>query len=260
MNRTRCSQCSLINFASSEVCKRCGEPLTPVYDIEGGTEPDASQDSYSLQTPSSSGAHGYAYQYGMSPASGKGKSVGLVMLALICLVALIGIPLYLKNRGTNEFAGLAWKEYKPDDGSFSILMPGVPMKNSMGMTTPVGMVQVNMYFMETEGKTAFGVGSMEFPSASATLPIDQVFDKTIESMTKRTEATILSRKNITLGGHPGIELEIKPPAKANKDGDKGLMRVYWAAPKIYIVMVGGPDSAEAAAARAKYLDSFKLNK
>ncbi|HYJ45533.1 MAG TPA: hypothetical protein VEV81_02895, partial [Pyrinomonadaceae bacterium] len=56
----------------------------------------------------------------------KGKSVGATLLALLCLVALVGIPLYLKNRGTNEFANISWREFKADDGSFSILMPGYP--------------------------------------------------------------------------------------------------------------------------------------
>lgn len=266
MNNVRCIKCSLINFASAEACKRCGEPLgyaegNDPYAQPFPPETYSAQTSYQTAPEPDSYLKQYQTYYGNSqtqPGPGKRKGVALTLLALVCLVALVGIPWYLKNRGPNELITLSWREFKPDDGSFSILMPGEPKQNSMNMPTPSGNINVTMYHHETAGKTAFAMGVIEYPMVAANVPVDALFDKALESLANRSQMGVLSRKSVTLDGHPGIEVELKPPASAGRDGDKGMMRLYWVSPRIYMIMVGGPDSGEAAATRAKFLDSFKL--
>jgi hypothetical protein len=265
MTNIRCGKCSLVNFSTAEACKRCGEPLDSDLGNESYAQPapfetHSSQGSY--DTPAES--YGYTNQtyQGDSrplPNLNKGRGGAATLLALICLVALIGIPWYLKSSGANDLTNLSWRDFNPD-GSFSIQMPGEPKRDSMSLPTPAGNVSVTMYHHETAGQTAFAMGVIDYQSSSPNVPVEMMFNKAVESLTNRTGMTVLSRKNITLDGRQGIELEIKPPASAGRDGDKGIMRLYWAPPRIYMVMVGGPDSAEAATARAKYLDSFKILK
>jgi hypothetical protein len=266
MNSIRCSKCALVNFTSTEVCKRCGEPLN----AQAGNETYAQPEHFETQQTQSSyetvqGAYGYTNQqnyYGAAQGYAnvkKSRGAGATLLAVICLVALVGIPWYLKSRGgANEFASLSWTEFKSEDGAFSVQMPGVPKKNSMMLPAPTGTVNVNMYHVETGGQTAFVVGVIDYQSAAPNVPVDKLYDRAIESLTTRSQMTVLNRKVVTLNGRQGIEIEVKPPASANKDGDKGVFRLYWVSPKVYMIGVGGPDSQEAAAARTKFLDSFKI--
>jgi len=267
MNSIRCGKCALVNFTSTEVCKRCGEPLNAQPSDEAYAQPahfETQQTQNSYET--AQGAYGYTNQqnyYGAAqgyPNAKKSRGAGATLLAVICLVALIGIPWYLKSRGgaAKEFASLSWREFKAEDGSFSIQMPGEVKKNGFALPAPTGSVAVTMYHFETAGQTAFVVGVIDYQSAAPNVPVDKLYDKAIESLTTRSQMTVLNRKVVTLNGRQGIEIEVKPPASANKDGDKGVFRLYWVSPKVYMIGVGGPDSQEAAAARTKFLDSFKI--
>ena len=84
-----------------------------------------------------------------------------------------------------------------------------------------------MYYYVTGGGSEFAMGTVDFGPIASDMPVDKLFDKAIESLASRTQVTVLSRKNITLNGHPGFEVEVKPPASAGKDGDKGVFRFYW---------------------------------
>lgn len=262
MNSVRCVNCSLVNFAESSECKRCGAPLGSAEGNEGQAQALAQSESYSGPTYAS--ASGYSGQYqsyfedsSASSGSRQGKTIGVVLIALICLVAVIGVPWYLSRK--SELATLEWREYKPDDGAFSILMPGEPKRNSASRTTRSGTNYMTMYTYATEGGTAFAIGYVQYPSVSPNAPVELLFDEAIDSMSGQGQIAILSRKNVTLDGHQAVELEVKPPESANRSGDKGVFRLYWAPPRMYIIGVGGPDSHEASATRMKYLDSFKVN-
>jgi len=267
MNSIRCGKCALVNFTSSDVCKRCGEPLSSAINDDSYAQPSefgTNQAQASYETASTS--YGYASQqqqgyYGAAqgyPAVKKSKGMGATLLALVCLIALVGIPWYLKSRGANEFANASWRDFKSDDGSFSVSIPGEPKQRSMSMPSPKGNITVTMYYYVTGGGSEFAMGSIDFGPAASDMPVDKLFDKAIESLAARTQVTVLNRKNIMLNGHPGFEVEVKPPASAGKDGEKGVFRFYWAPPRIYMVGIGGPDSPEATAARTKFLDSFKI--
>ena len=268
MNSLRCAQCSLLNFTVSDVCKRCGAPLNPAPEGEGAFQQQGGFENYSDQTAYNATASGYFGQnqnyYGgltaARPPQRKGKSTLTVLLALLALVALLGIPVYLKNRSDARFANLQWREYNSDDSSYTVLMPGAPKVENEQMNTPAGPVKMNGARVDIDKDAIFGVMYFEYPTVAPNVPVDMLFDKGLESMTSRTDVTVLSRKNITLNGNPGVEVEIKPPASANRDHDKGVLRLYWVAPRLYIVLTGGPDSTEASTARTKFLDSFKLNR
>jgi hypothetical protein len=180
------------------------------------------------------------------------------VLALVCLAAAVAIPSYLKA-SKSEFADLSWKEFKADNGSFSILMPLQPERKTVDESTPEGPIHGDMYRLQTPGKTTFYVGSITFPPTPPITP-DQRLDAAFKVWTGGTGAVILSRKSIIQDGYRGMEWEIRPPTTANLPNDKGVVRMYWAGPTLYLMMIGGPDSPEAAAARVKYLDSFKINR
>lgn len=264
MQSIRCVACSLVNFTSSSACKRCGSPLASSENGEGQFQNSLEFSGPGIQpafSPTSSLGGRYD-QYGSSAYASaeapKRKTFGVIALALVCLGAAIGIPWYVKG-SKSEFADLSWKEFKADNGSFSILMPLEPERKKVDESTPEGPIHGDMYRLQTQGKTTFYVGSITFPPTPPIMP-DQRLDAAFNVWTRGTGAVILSRKSINRDGYQGMEWEIRPPTSANLPNDKGVVRMYWAGPTLYLMMIGGPDSPEAAAARTKYLDSFKINR
>jgi hypothetical protein len=264
MDSIRCDNCSLLNFATSSVCKRCGSPLGSAEGEQHQFQQFASSENYSGQADSTSSSEftgQYPRYFEHSPAphdSHQRKSTKLVIIALICLVAVIGVPWYLKYANKTEFADMVWREFKPKDGSFSILMPAEPKCTSTSVITQQETKYTSMCTYDTEGGTGFAVGYAQYPPVSPNTPVGFLFDEAINGMSASGEMTILSRKELMLDGHQVVEIEVIPSSSENKHGDRGMFRIYWAPPRMYIFGIGGPDSTDAAAARRKYLDSFKI--
>jgi hypothetical protein len=261
MSSLRCSQCSLLNFSTATACKRCGAPLagqaasnweSPSHDQgETFTPPNGEWSEAQAQFPSP------AY-YALPPLTSDSRSkktVGIVVVAIICLVAVISIPLLLKSGKTANVASYNWQDYSPDDMSFSISMPGEPKNMSFSR----GPMQMHMSSVEMGKQTAFAVMYTDLPPEAMNLSVDKLFDAAMQSMKQRQEVVVISRKDITLDGNKGIELSIKPPESAGAVGT-GVCRIYWVPPRLYVVVAGGPDSPESSAARVRFLDSFKLLK
>ena len=260
MSSLRCSQCSLLNFSTATTCKRCGAPLAaqaasweshPTNQGETFMPPTGEWSGTQAQYPSP----GYYALPPLTSDSHSKKTIGIVVVAILCLVAVISIPLLLKSGKSAEVASYNWQDYSPDDMSFSISMPGEPKNTTMSR----GPMQMHMSTVEMGKQTAFAVMYTDLPPEAMNLSVDRLFDAAIQSMKQRQEVTVLNQKNITLNGHRGIELAIKPPASAGAVGT-GVCRIYWVPPRLYVLVAGGPDSSEASAARIRFLDSFSLLK
>ena len=261
MSSIRCSQCSLVNFTTATACKRCGQPLatdapsyweTPVQNQGETFMP--SNDEWAAPQSQAQTPNYYALPPLTSDSRSK-KTVGIVVVAILCLVAVISIPLLLKSGKSANAASYNWQDYTPDDMAFTVSMPGEPKNTTMAR----GPVEIHMSTVGMSKQTAFAVMYLDLPPESVNMPVDRLFDAAMQSMKQRQEVTVLNRKDITLDGHKGIELAIKPPESAGPVGT-GVCRIYWVPPRLYVLVAGGPDSSEASAARIRFLDSFKLLK
>lgn len=259
MSSTRCSQCSLVNFTTATVCKRCGLPLNA--EASAGWESPSPHQGDSFMPPSdewSASQPHFQSPYALPPPASDSRSrkkVGIIVVAILCLVAVVSLPLLLKSGKSVNAASYNWQEYSPDDMTFSVTMPGEPKNTTMSR----GPMQMHMSTVELGKQTAFAVMYTDLPPAAMNVSVDRIFEVAVQSMKQRQEVIVLNRKDISLNGHRGMELDIQPPASAGAVGT-GVCRIYWAPPRLYILVAGGPDSAESSAARTRFLESFKLLK
>ena len=258
MSNVRCSQCSLANFATASTCKRCGASLESA---EGNNWGAASDNNYGdAFTPPTEMHPAFQYHYSnAAPQQASGshskKTAAIIVAAVLCIVAAVSIPFYLKSGKSAELANLSWRDYQSDDGSFSVLMPGEPKH----MTAGRGPVQMQMTGVELGKQTAFVVIYADLPAAYTDMPVDRVYDSVMQIMARRQEMVVLGQRKISLNGYSGLEVDVKPPADKSLAGT-GAFRIFLVPPKLYIVGVGGPDSPEMTAAKIKFLDSFQLLK
>jgi hypothetical protein len=272
MNSFRCSNCSLLNFDTANACKRCGMPFNPEAEAasgaqqyaapppppEGYTQPPAEGGSYYWDQPN------YQPNFIPPPPPRPSSSVGtklagiMVFVASAALVAFVAMPRLLKPGKTN-LSNVTWSEYKAPDGSYSVSLPAKPKESKMSQPSAVGTAQVQVVTAEIGRDAGCMVMHADFPAISE-ISEDTLYEQTIQAWASPEAGKygLGARKFITQDGHRGIEVEFKPPMLERLEM-KGRMRMFWIAPKLYMVMAAGPETQEFDAISNRCLDSFKFS-
>ena len=270
MNSLRCSNCSLLNFASATVCKRCGLPLESAAGTELDAPPYASPEAYPPPPPPpTEGASYYwdqpSYQpnyippHPAPPSSSGGKVVAaVVVLAVVALTAFLAIPKLLKSKKA-EAPKVSWTDYKSPDNKFSISMPVTPKLMSMSQQTPLGSVQLNVLTADVSKEGGCILLYSDYPIGQATMSEDTLYEHTIKGLTNKASVYgTAARKYITHDGRKGLEIELQPTAK-NKLEVTANARLFWVSPRIYVLMTGGPDTPEYRAIQTRCQDSLRFS-
>ena len=269
MNSLRCSNCSFLNFTTASACKRCGLPFeSSVPESPAGTEwnsqPDALPEAY--PQPTAGGSYYWdqpSYQpYYAAPQmpqrSGSATVIKvMVAVAVIALVAFLAIPVLLKKKGTN-FNNLAWTDYNSPDGKFSMSLPKAPKISERLIPTPFGNATAHIVDSQVSLDGGCMVLYTDYPIQQAEVSEEDIYEMAIKgAATSQKQMAIGAQRYITLNGHRGMEVELKPGNTRLELA--GTLRLFWVSPRLYVVLSGGPDSAEFKAVRTRCIDSFKLN-
>jgi len=181
----------------------------------------------------------------------------LVVVAILALVGVVGVPYVLKNR-KGAVPNVTWRDYTAPDGTFSVSLPSAPEEVSLSQPTAAGNVQIHMLGAKVNKDGGCIVMYADFPAAARNLSFDNVVDTAMQGLMRRQMLTVVDRKNITLSGYQGAELELKsPPGGVSASG---ACRVYWAPPRMYLLIAAGADTTDLSEIRSQFFNSFKLLK
>jgi hypothetical protein len=264
----RCLNCGFLNFSADSVCKRCRAALIPPSDnpyfnsyvarMHGGYQPAPEYIPPGYTQP----AYSQSYFPGAVAALPRVSKNGGTNAALVALVGLalavaagVGVLWKIGNRSAN----FAWQEYSSEDQTYSVMMPKKPAQFVQSQPSAVGNLQVHVMTVDTDDGGAFVAMHSDYPGQFSEVPADEVLDSAVQGIASSSEATILGRKNISLDGHQGLEIELS--VKQLKGLGRAVARVYWVAPRrMYVMIAVAPPSSDADAQLARFLDSLKLRK
>lgn len=269
MSCIRCLNCGFLNFAADTVCKRCRAALIPPSDnpyfnsyvahTQGGYQPAPGYAQPAYTQP--------AYSQGYFPGAvaplprvskNGGTNAALVVLVGLALAVAAGIGVLWKI-GNGRSANFAWQRYNSDDQTYAVELPTKPAQFVQSQPSPVGDLQVHIMMSDMNDGGAFVVMHSDYPRDFSTVPAQEMLDASAEGVVEEAQATILSRKSISIDGHPGIELELS--VKKLKGAGRTVARVYWVAPqRIYVMIASVPPSSDMDTPLARFFDSLKLRK
>jgi hypothetical protein len=265
MNSLRCSNCSFLNFTTESACKRCGLPFDSSAGVGWNPQPHALPESYP-PVPEGGAYHWQqpSYHLGYVPPpvnvkSGASTAVKiLIVLAAVALVSIVAIPRLFKHRRA-DMKNLSWTEYQSPDRKFSISLPVAPKITDRAIPTPIGNAQARIFEADVSKEGGCMLMHADYPVGQIDMSVDTLYDMALNGMaTKRPDMLSLgARRNITLGGYRGIEVELK--AKNSPVAMTGAARLFWVSPRLYIILVGGPDTPEFRAVHTRCFDSFRLS-
>jgi hypothetical protein len=150
-------------------------------------------------------------------------------------------------------AASEWKEFSPDQGKSSILMPNedisdmTPDKSEMHENVE----SVKMY-LSVHGTDVYMISYADFKSDVTQLPSSELLDSAVEGMLEDGKK-LVSQKNITLGAYSGREVQFW-------DETAGMTltgRVFIVKQRLYMLLVGGEKNPQASDI-SKFFNSFQL--
>ncbi|HZS47827.1 MAG TPA: hypothetical protein VFC63_22345 [Blastocatellia bacterium] len=149
-----------------------------------------------------------------------------------------------------------WVKFASSAGRFNSLFPLQPTERSSDIDTVRGKVSLHSITSERQD-AAFLVAYADYPFEAKDAEIDGVLDGVRNVLIKNRR--LVSEKNITMKGYPGIEFK----AKAGSPTGAGMIgRIYLVKKRLYQVLIQYADtqrSAEFDKDVTKFLDSFDFN-
>jgi hypothetical protein len=169
----------------------------------------------------------------------------LVFALLVPLVAL----------GAKGKKKTEWKEFTSKDGGFVVTMPGDPKEEKKNRRTASGPGELILYVVERKKEeTVYVAGYCELPeSVIKNTPLDKRLDYARRRVLSDLKGKLLKNKKITLGSHPGRELQI-----AIEGGGLVRQRLFAVKDKLYQLLVVGPKAKALSKDSDRFMDSFKL--
>ena len=118
-----------------------------------------------------------------------------------------------------------WTEFTPEEKSFSVKLPGTPLKTTRSRWLPIGTVESTVYKVEQPIDT-FGLSITDLPRLTfAFRSRDKVIETTAEGFVEDAHATQTGSGTATLGGKEAKEVSYTIPAREGKPELRGVSRM-----------------------------------
>lgn len=146
-----------------------------------------------------------------------------------------------------------WTAFVPEDGTFTVLLPGEPSEMTIPTELPSGMVEMRQY-MTTSSYCAYIVAVADSALNGDATSVDAVLESMSDTVIKRVGGEVVSDVPFVRADGSGREITIMPA-----DGD-GVYRVrlFVGGERLYQLTVVTPISEYYTSQAVHFLDSFEL--
>ena len=170
--------------------------------------------------------------------------------SLVLVVLCGGYPITqaVSANQSVKVAKSVWKLFYAADGSFRILMPGIPKETKQTVKTKSGNIKLNMFSVERpQEEVKYAVGYVDYSSEYIELLnrknlVEKALDNGRNNVVKKAKGTLISERKIRLGSYFGREISYSKPG-----GNIVKQRIYLVEKRLYQVIV------ETTKARQKFL-------
>ena len=173
-----------------------------------------------------------------------GKSLFLIVGGIAC----VGVAAYFAFHRVGEASGDGWREYKYPDEGYAISAPAKPITAPTSEEDP----DARGYTINYGNRTVVMFGTSPYAMwTDISSPAEKL--QRIEEMTvKGTSSNLVSKKELSLGGNPGIELEVESL------GSHSRSRWYFVGGKVLMLYSTAATDAPLAPDTDRIFDSLRL--
>jgi hypothetical protein len=279
----KCPACGMVNWATADGCKRCGEwfnvgdyarpdevPPQPYgqqpygeqqygeqhYGQEQYGEQYYAPQQYGGQPSGSAYAQPYAQPYGQPHGEpGKRSVLPRVLVGLLVFVALagtlgtVGVSSLLRSKPPE------WRYYKSPRGNYSVRIPAEPVLDppDLQLDPSLNFKSVGASLSRAEGCFVLYT---DYPNS-----IEGITDSQLEEMAREvataTQSEVIEIQSVRLGSHRGVELLAKTSPSELRNG-RAHWRVYLVGRRMYVLVLVGRDGGRLLTDRDEFFDSFSV--
>lgn len=177
-----------------------------------------------------------------------------ILAARVPRALLLILPLILFAACTPK---LDWREFRADDGGFTVLMPQKPGQAERKFATPMGDVTMKLYSVRID-ETVLGAGFADFAA-----PVDaHALDVMRDALVKSLGGKLASEKPVSSGGPQPLSGREIVVAGTLGTGEKAApvelrARLYARDKRYYQVVLAGKQGGFEAGDADMFLNSFK---
>jgi hypothetical protein len=147
-----------------------------------------------------------------------------------------------------------WKEFRSNEGGFSVLMPGTPTPNKVSVNTASGVKEVYTVTLNEGELNEYIIAYSKYPKTdSKKVSTDKLFHDIRNGILLAQQGNLRSEAAITLDGYSGKEIAVERP-----DGVITTARFYVVDDRFYQLSVKAKTNEREPEAPKRFLDSFKL--
>jgi predicted RNase H-like HicB family nuclease len=151
-----------------------------------------------------------------------------------------------------------WRVFTAPDGSFHVLMPGMPKQKTQVQKTHMGKINLQIFVAQPpEQEVAYVVTYNDFPYSYAQINSpEKILTEAQAQALKTTQSNLIRQRNIrSSNGHPGKEIEY-----INSIGKITQSRIFFANNRLYQVTAIASKKQHPTLAKTMtgYLNSFQL--
>lgn len=168
------------------------------------------------------------------------------------IIVIIGAVASVLVAHYDDFLPYRWQAYTAPDRSFSIELPDKPSEEATQIPTEDGGTAVlHLVNVKPNKHSVFSCvyPNRETPREKAA---DQILHSVLEGSMRKIQGTVLSQKEITVQGNPG--LEIRASARNNSAVDARLIVV---GSRLYMIMIVDTEQSNDAKAVRRVFQSFR---
>ncbi len=171
---------------------------------------------------------------------------------------ILGLVLVLAVgcNGNSLFApDASWKEFRHENGRFTVLFPGTPKEDTQSAPTAIGPIAVHFFTVESpEGMMA--VAYSDFPAELIRRGnVDKMLDGARDGAVANVGGKLVEEKKAGLWDAPGRELLVKV-----KDSAFCRCRLYLVKNRLYQVHVLGNRERVESPEADKFFNSFEFHR
>jgi hypothetical protein len=243
----KCPNCGFINFLAAQSCHKCETDLIDI--------PEYEQYSY---RPAASQAGPYQRPYSATPHKSVGASVSKILLSVFgCFVLISAVAGGLRAVLNNGANAVEWREFRPSQGNYSVMMPAEPHANEP-IVTPLAQGSMTNYnftsIVTGQGSTLYSV--VDFP---ADLPAtqysrDKLLDLELSSILVQNNMIIVSKKSTIIGGNPGVEFEFHLPDNSDIKESRGFGKIFITQKQEYLLVIVAKEGSRLMSGKDKFLN------
>jgi hypothetical protein len=114
---------------------------------------------------------------------------------------------------------LDWREYRPPEGGFAVLLPQKPGQSRRSLDTPAGVVVMYMYASRV-GEHVLAAGFADFAAPPDAVLLDAMRDALLRNIVGRIE----SERAVEAGGFTGREIVARGTLGSGERAAPGMLR------------------------------------